>query len=245
MVLQLLQQAYHPNVREQRAAGCTALQFSASATKKHNQLIVALVGLLLKPEVLCSDEHLSLKYTSLRCISCILAAVLYNIQTFDKCGRVENTLEGFQNMLCIFNTVMNGLGEILFFLVSLRGCCISRINLWCVYAEDDFIKKFISIANYSSKCGHSKRLLRVVLGTLTATQVLHLKYSLRRELDDIADVSSDDLRVSITNAQEWVCGVETPHTLKHLARHTITRARSGRSLPCAETLGIPKSLRNI
>jgi len=126
---------------------------------------------------------------------------------------------------------------------------------------NEFLDSFILITGYSSQPGHSKKLLRLIMNNLNVNQLLGLRNKLskmkitKRFLDDQVDIFTDidsngswtetTLKVSCASsatALEWVQGVETPFSLRRLARCAITRAMSRKCLFDVSTFDIPKCL---
>jgi len=137
-----------------------------------------------------------------------------------------------------FNAMMNGIAQIFRSILLVGG-----YTAWSTSCNDNsFLKSFTAIAGYSSKPEHSKTLTRLMLKGMSVTILYRIRRELSARLDTMTNMSDELLRTSTTNALGWVRGIETPDCLKHIARHTIILALSGRDLPTAEILCIPKQL---
>jgi len=115
------------------------------------------------------------------------------------------------------------------------------------YFPDGFVDRasfplsFASIAGFASRCGHSKKLIRLVLDTMSANQVIRLKDKLSKRLN-LTDptVAADINRTSLVSAIEFLDGLHMPFRLEHLARLSILSTMSYCGIRNSSSLGLAK-----
>jgi len=107
-----------------------------------------------------------------------------------------------------------------------------------------FTQLFLYISDYTYVPNRSARLMRDVLNTMNTNLWKLVRKDLYTILENKAlrnqkKTESLDCHESARNALKWIEQVEAPSSLQHLARMSVIRAMSGRSLRCASTLGLP------
>jgi len=210
---------------------------SSNGVSKYFQLTLELVELFLTHYV---DID---KYNSLYIhMALIIKTAAEHVLNGDWANGVT---EGDKAKLTGVNIVLNGLGHIFrCFLVAGGGLITTDINWDTFIYPGHGVGIIIVIAAYSSVSGNSKKLIRLILDGMTATQINELcepAYdiglpTMSPQLEYLLDTTSE-------SALELIWKTETQQRLQHLARHSVLRAVSGRKLPSALELEIPRHLR--
>jgi len=141
---------------------------------------------------------------------------------------------------------MDGFGELLRILLVAVS---SKPDVCVIYHNRNTFESFIAIASSSSKIGHSKTLIRVMLSVLNVNQMKTVREMLSYEIESL---NADPIRMFLSqqpgtrepflkstitiNALDLISEIETPYRLQHLARSAIHRTRAGRPLPSAASL---------
>jgi len=142
-----------------------------------------------------------------------------------------------------FYFVMEGLRDIFHCLHLTESSFITSDNECDTFLElRNNIVSFTIIGGYSSWSNSSTKLIQLILNTLTANQVNRLSRMLYTILEVVKKMGFDNQECCtfISNTLEWVHRIGTPFSLEHIACQAICRALSGRSVPSASVLGIPK-----
>jgi len=112
------------------------------------------------------------------------------------------------------------------------------------HLKKDLVETFVAVAIYSNQTRTSLRMMRILLNTMDANEVLLFKSVLSEpNLDSILSAHERDREATlsyIAKAQKWLSVMEMPFSLQHFARHAIIRAMSHRSLHGVSELGLPK-----
>jgi len=162
----------------------------------------------------------------------LVIAAMDHIERFD---RVAGMSIGFSGRPDLMNAAMDGLAAV-FHCFNADGAAMFSVDAH----HQVIIRTFSTIAAYSSRLGHSDRMLLLIEDALGVNQMSKLRNLLSKRLE-FRPVSCE-LRAYITKALEWFSGVELPHRLQDLARSAIRRTIRNRELPSAAELGIPKEL---
>jgi len=112
-----------------------------------------------------------------------------------------------------------------------------------------FLNAFIFIAGYSSRSGHSKQLIRIILNSLSTAQVISMKQKLSARLVVMGQSaqSTKDVNYVYTNlALKTILGVELPSRLETLACLMVRSALKGKypEDSMLSSLGLPKHLQH-
>jgi len=207
------------------------------------KLVFELVELLLKPDGdKCARGSNSAGYT-------IVTAARY-VSYYENITEASQKISAFDQC----NAAVDRLGE-LFSLFQLSGTGKMFLDVrWdkCLFGDEDdddqqgiiysiisyerndIIRSFSSIAEFSSKTGHSKRLIQFILDGMSSTQLAGVKNMLSGRL--VSVTSADPLDTSKDNDLKLLREVERPFRLQHLARRTIARSLHGKRLPGAPFL---------
>jgi len=202
-------------------------------------LITELIELLFKHGT--QRSHSSLKqYSS-------VVFVLLAAERLVKTGDTTEDLLANPNPL---HDIMDSLGEIyrLFVLAEL-GAGLTNDYKNSYFDGVEFRNAFLTISRYSSQSGHSKKLIQLLLSTLSTFALNRLRCVYLRCLDNLStmDMSRQTVEVlyrDVNNALDWVRGVVTPFSLQRLSRDVISRAMLHRCLRAQDTasLGLPVQL---
>jgi len=107
-----------------------------------------------------------------------------------------------------------------------------------------FISSFISIVGCSPQCSVLMRLIHLLFDVIGMKGVTKLENMLMFDLQHWAEAYSPEDKTRINNTLMWMRGLQPRvDSLQHIARKTILRAMSYRSLCGAETLGLPVHLK--
>jgi len=189
---------------------------------KYFELIVELVNLFKKHGL--DNER---QYTSN-----VLVGVMYQIEMFDQ---IEGMALGFSGRPDLMHAAMEGFAAV-FRCFNADGAAMFSVDAH----HQVILSAFSTIAAYSSRPGHSDRLLVLIMNALYVNQMSTLKELLSKRLED--NSASDELRAYITKPLEWFNRVELPPRLQDLARSAIRYTIGNRELPSAADLGITKQL---
>jgi len=213
---------------------CCPIKYSSSlAVTEHYNLIVELFKLFWKH----NDKHgIHFDYTS-RIIS------IAGYQVFGVPFIPSSRYDKFVDRL---NVIVDALGDIFRFLLCTgSGVNTTDVNYDKCTERGDLIQALVSIAQYSSMPNCSRKLMRLILYTLTATQRVGIEKMVSKRLASTMESQSPGNVKSINSwsyTLAWIRGAQPPRGLQHLARHTICSSLSGRNLPSAKTLEIPDHL---
>jgi len=177
----------------------------------------------------------------------------YNLDMYEIMKRIYETdiVEG-HSLLDHYNAVMDGICD-MFRSLPLAGAGMPELDsLWhkCSFQKgisygSDILEFLLVIAKFSSQPGHSKSLIRLIPDAMSVDHVIKLRRIISAHLEYMKSTNPNESHTSLVNALAWVREVETPRSLQHLARRTITRSlhcRGETSLPSC-TL-IPEHLRD-
>jgi len=146
-----------------------------------------------------------------------------------------------------FHNLMDKFGDVFRYHVlawsSVAGTAVFTDSFANNILFNEFLLVFITIAQYSSQPGHSKKLIRLVVNTLSANQLIQLRNWLTSQLQSMAESPLNEL-TSVQNTLEWIRQLETPCSLMYLTRCAITPVIPMFHLreSSLSSLGIPKTL---
>jgi len=156
------------------------------------------------------------------------------------------TLRGVDECAEALNSMMDSIGDMYrcLLLSGIDENILEYRTREIVNKPTDLLIEFIiSFATYSSQPGGSSKLIRHILNDLKASQIIEIKKTLLERQHAETKNTFDEDRIATQNALEWVSELQTPLTMKHLARSTINHALSYRAMKSVPSLNIPKHLK--
>jgi len=196
-------------------------------------LINEVIELLLKYGA--QRSHSSLKQS---------ASTILVILTAERLVKMYDTVVYIPANLNPLHDIMDSLGGIYrLFVLAESGASMTDDDTNSFFHRAAFRNAFLAISRYSSQSGNSKKLIQLLLCTLSTSALNGLRCWCLRRLEDLSKKemsgqTTEAKRRYVNNALEWVRGVLIPFSLQRLSRDVITRAMLHRCLRAQDTASL-------